>query len=441
MPKPSTRHLSRPLAEAARAIAERVAGAGARAWVVGGAVRDLCLGNKVRDLDMCSALEPERLEELFEHTVPVGKAFGTVIVVVDDLPVEVTTFRSERGYSDGRRPDGVVYGATPEEDAERRDFTCNALFLDPLTDELLDPTGGVADLEAGVLRTVGDPAERFAEDALRLLRLARFHARYDLEVEPATLAAARDAAAGLARISRERVLDELAKLLTRRNAHGAVGLLAETGLLEAALPGLEALHGPHRSESVGDRLAALEWLESTDLAAGLAVLLDPLGGAREPALALLDGLKPSRELRRDVAAAWSLLDAMEALEPQEGPEAGHLPPPGPERAARLRVLRDPAWPRARDLAAAWGDDRALDPDLEGGHLGHVGRELAELGQGLSDERLHPAPLLGSADLRDAGVAPGPRYGELLAAAEDLQLQGLLSDRGAALAWLAEQAAG
>jgi len=436
MATPNTRHLSRPLAEAARAIATRIAERGGRAWIVGGAVRDLCLGRRVEDVDMASALPPEVLEELFESTIPVGKAFGTMIVLHGDISVEVTTFRADQGYSDGRRPDQVSYSETPEEDAERRDFTCNALFLDPLTEELLDPTGGLADLDAGMLRTVGDARERFDEDSLRLLRLARFHARFDLEVEEETLEAARASAPGLARVSPERILAELGKILTRRNAHVAVGLMASTGILQAALPGIEALHGPNQAQerAIVRRLEALEWLETSDLAASLALLFDPLDGCRDASTALLDSLKPSRELRRDVLECWDLCDALEDLWPVEDSEVDR----GPDRSARLRILRAPGWRRVRDLAAAWGDHRRAEQDHEGGHLGRNGRELTAFGAELRPGALEPEPLITSADLEASGIPRGRRWGELMAEAVELQLQAVLRSREAALAWLVEQ---
>src|SRR6185503_18536023 len=141
---------------------------------VGGAVRDLALGLPPHDVDLASRLTPDELEGRFPKSASVGRAFGSMVLVVDGIPLQHTTFRSEHGYADARRPDQVRYGATLEEDASRRDFTCNALYLDPLSDELCDPQEGLADLRSALLRCVGDPAARFAEDGLRILRLARF---------------------------------------------------------------------------------------------------------------------------------------------------------------------------------------------------------------------------------------------------------------------------
>jgi len=430
--QPNTRHLKRALAEAARGIATQLASAGHRGWIVGGAVRDLALGSKVAEIDMATDALPAEVEALFEVTIPVGKAFGTVIVMWKGLPVEVTTFRSESGYSDGRRPDEVEFGASVEEDARRRDFTCNALFLDPLTEELRDPEDGLEDLGAGCLVAIGDEALRFREDGLRLMRLARFHARLGLEVVPETLAAARAEAASIEKVSRERMLQELLRMLTARRAHVALGLLVELGVLERALQAWAELQpGP---ESIQRRLETLEWLESTHAPSGLAVLFDPLGGDPAAALVALEQLKPSKELQREVAALWKLLDALEALWPLEESNTRC----GPDRSARLRILAHPLWPRVRDLAAAFGDARGVTSDgehFEGGHLGRMARELDAFSHGLEAADIEPAPLLTSASLAKLGSQPGPHWSRLLDEAYELQLQSKLADEAAAEAWL------
>jgi tRNA nucleotidyltransferase/poly(A) polymerase len=433
---PDLRPLKKPLADAARGIASALAEAGHRAWLVGGAVRDLALGTAVGEIDMATDALPEVIEALFPNTIPVGKAFGTIIVVWQGQSVEVTTFRSERGYSDGRRPDAVEFGATPEEDARRRDFTCNALFLDPLSGELLDPEGGLPDLEAGILAAIGDAGERFREDGLRLLRAARFHARFDLELAPETRTAARAEAAAIERIAKERILHELQSMLTARRAHVALGVLEELGILGRALPGWSELHGSWLDpvEVRRRRLETLEWLESTHAPSGFAVLFEPFGAPRTAARAALEALRPAKELVREVQALWDLLDALEALWPLDESD----PEQGPDRSSRLRILADPAWPRARDLAAAFGDARGLSADgepLEGGHLGRNARELDAFAHTLSAGSIDPEPLLTSADLRARECAPGPAFGALLAEARELQLQAHLPDREAALAWL------
>lgn len=441
--RPDTRHLRRELAQAARSIAERLAAAGHRTWIVGGAVRDLALGRRVQEVDLCTSALPDEIEACFDQTIGVGKAFGTVIVVFEGLNIEVTTFRSERGYSDGRHPDEVTFGATPEEDAKRRDFTLNALFLDPLTMELLDPEGGMEDLESGVLRAIGDADERFGEDALRLLRLARFHARIDLAIDPDTQAAARRQASAIANVSPERIYAELAKILVAPRAHVALRLLDELTILERALPGWAALFGPHLTTESARvrRFEALDWLESSHALSGFAVLFDPLGGDHDAARACFAHLKPSKADLKEVTALWACLDRMEALWPLEESR----PERGPDRSARLRILGDAVWPRARDLAAAFGDARGPGRmeagewvEFEDGHLGRMGRELVSFQHELPEGALQPAPLLQAQDLLAQGLPAGPELGRLLGDAFELQLQGVLKERAAALAWVAEQ---
>ena len=433
--QPNTRHLKRDLAEAARGIATALAQSGHRTWIVGGAVRDLALGRAVHELDLATDALPDEIEASCPVTIPVGKAFGTVIVVWEGLPVEVTTFRSERGYSDGRRPDTVEFGATPEEDARRRDFTCNALFLDPLTGELLDPEGGLADLAEGHLAAIGDPAERFREDGLRLMRLARFQARLELVIEAETEAAARAERGAIERISAERIFQELHKILIAPRAYVAIGLLVELGVLQLALPAWARLHGPGRAPEAAweRRIEALEWLESDDAALNFALLFDPLGGDSAQALEALEALRPSRELVRSVSAIWSVLDQLEALWPLAESQVER----GPDRSARLRILADPAWKRAKNLAAAFGDARREEPGtVEGGHLGRNARELESFAHRLTKDDYDPAPVLLSADLIALGLRPGPRFGQLLVEARELQLQGELADADQARAWLA-----
>ena len=438
MVQAKTRHIPRELDQAAKTVAQTLQAAGFRAWIVGGAVRDLVIGRKVSEIDMTSAARPEVIEALFEHTIGVGKAFGTMIVVLGDVQIELTTFRADGEYRDGRHPESVQYSDTPEQDAERRDFTCNAMFLDPLTDEFLDPTGGQADLLGGVLRTVGNASERFSEDALRLLRLARFAARLDLEVPDDIRDAAIACAPRLSQISKERVLAELTKILTARDCHKAIGLMFELGMISYALPELALLHGEFygNEDSIGRRMSALEWLESDHLASGLAVLFDPLGGELESARSALLSLKPSKALAREVEQLWETLTALEALEPMDAVDVDR----GPHRAARLLISGHSNWPRARDLAAAFGDIRSLSDAFEGGHLGRNGRELAEFASELSAGDIAPTPLLGSKDLGALELRPGPLWGETLQASYVAQLEGKLKTREEALAWLEVRAA-
>jgi tRNA nucleotidyltransferase/poly(A) polymerase len=240
--------------------------AGHAAYLVGGGVRDALLGKTVTDWDVATDALPERLLELF----PAGgydNRFGTVRVPSADMELEVTTFRRDHQYADHRRPDSVTFTTSLDEDLARRDFTVNAIAWSP--DGLADPTGGLADLSAGVLRAVGDPAVRFDEDALRLLRAARLAAQLDFEIEPSTLAAMRAKSSTVQHVSAERIGDELRKILLAAAPSRALTILADTGVLRFALPELDAQRGVPQDKAPGMDLWA-HCLAATDAAARLA---------------------------------------------------------------------------------------------------------------------------------------------------------------------------
>ncbi len=428
MRRPSMQSLAPEYAEPARKIASTLRAAGHVAWLVGGAVRDLALEHPVKDVDIATDALPDDVERLFTHTKGVGRAFGTMLVVVDGAPAQVTTFRSEAGYSDSRRPDRVAFGRSAEEDARRRDFTCNALFLDPLDDTLLDPTGGLDDLRARRLRCVGDARERFAEDGLRLVRMARFAAAFELQPDDETLAGARARAGSIVGVSGERLLGELETIFSRRRAHTAFRLLESVGVLERALPGQIALHPPLRSTAGVNELRwrALERLDApVGIVRGFAVLFDATHGRgaskSDAGSAVLEKLKPSNEVRaalRDISAMVAALRALAAL-------------PQPRRSDLIRARRNARFADALAIACAWDD--ASDKDA--GVLRRIAASCAEF----SAADLRPQPWITSRELEECGVPRGPRWGELLHEAETLQLDAALEGRDAALLWLAARA--
>lgn len=228
---------------AAFRLSERLREAGFEVLFAGGCVRDWLLGRAPHDIDLASDASPDEVEALFEHTHSLGKAFGVIQVMMGDEPFEVTTFRRDLDSSDGRRPAGIV-PSTPEEDAKRRDFTVNGLFMDPVSAEIIDYVGGQQDLRRGIIRAIGDPAERFREDHLRMLRAVRFAAVLGFEIEEQTKAAIRERAADLERISVERIRTEFVRLLTESARPGdAVELLDACGLLAVILPEFLDLRG------------------------------------------------------------------------------------------------------------------------------------------------------------------------------------------------------
>ncbi|NOT28846.1 MAG: CCA tRNA nucleotidyltransferase [Planctomycetes bacterium] len=404
------------LARAVRSVAATLRSAGQRAWLVGGAVRDLALGAQPVDADLASAARPEELERLFPETHAVGRAFGTVVVHCAGLDVQVTTFRAESGYDDARRPTHVSFSASLEEDAARRDFTCNALYLDPLNDELADPTGGLADLAARRLRCVGDPATRFAEDGLRLLRLARLAAQHGLELDARTWHGARGALDALRGVSPERVLAELVRIAEGAQPVRAVTLLFELGVL-GVLPGLNSLCEVPRP--LAERCAALTRLGSCAAASFFATLFQPVPGAQHDSFtkALLE-LRPPRALHQRVVRIWELEPSVDACLAEIAL--------GAERRARwIRLVRAEEF---ADALAVWSAWHPCEHEREREDLGKRAIELAH-------DELWPTPLVTSAELARAGVPRGPRWSELLRAAEDAQLDGELHTLEEARAWL------
>ena len=244
--KKSENTLSLDLPKEVMEVAETLHGAGFEAYVVGGCVRGAILNREIADWDFTTNATPEQIQELFEHTVYENE-YGTVGVVFDDTEeeslrvIEVTPYRREGGYSDNRRPDTVVFGVSLDDDLARRDFTINALAYDPIKKHLVDLYGGIADLHKGIIRTVGEPKERFSEDALRLMRAVRIATQLDGTIEEKTLAAIQNGSDALASIAEERVRDELVKLIMSDTPAQGVFLLAQTNLLKHIIP--ESLSG------------------------------------------------------------------------------------------------------------------------------------------------------------------------------------------------------
>jgi poly(A) polymerase len=220
-------------------IVQRLQSAGFAAFWVGGCVRDFLLGREPLDFDIATDAKPEQVEKLFKRTVAVGRKFGVMVVVEGGHQFQVATFRAEADYQDGRRPEKIIF-ANAEADAQRRDFTVNGLFYDPLTKKTHDWVGGEKDLRKKIIRTIGKPEERFGEDHLRLLRAVRFAAQLDFEIEPKTFAAVKSLAPKIKLISAERIRDELLKLFRPPHAARGLVLLRDSGLLPFVLPELAA---------------------------------------------------------------------------------------------------------------------------------------------------------------------------------------------------------
>jgi putative nucleotidyltransferase with HDIG domain len=271
-------------------IAERFAAAGKSVYLVGGAVRDMLRGVQAKDWDLATDATPQEVMAMFRRVVPTGIKHGTVTIVDRGRAIETTTFRADSGYSDGRHPDAVEFGVTIEADLARRDFTMNAIALALPSGDLVDPYGGEADLKRRVIRCVGDPRQRFAEDALRLLRAVRFVAQLEFELDPAAAAAIPEAAPRLDLVAAERVRDELLKLLASRRPSLGLRLMEETGLLARLLPELAAGRGVeqkgfHVFDVLDHGFAACDAAPADDPGLRLAALLHDIG---KPSVRRLD---------------------------------------------------------------------------------------------------------------------------------------------------------
>ena len=268
----SMRTLS-PQEAAARGIIDTLRSLGHQAYYAGGCVRDRLLGLAPKDFDIATSATPDLVLAAFQKTFAVGAHFGVVLVVTEwadaaDVMTEVATFRKDGAYSDGRRPDAVRYSNDPREDVLRRDFTINGMLWDPIAEQLLDFVGGESDLRAGRVRAIGEPARRFAEDKLRMLRAVRFAARFGFVLEAETERAIRAHVASITQVSQERIRDELTRMLTEGHARAAFAMLDRTGLLRAVLPEIDRMHGveqPPEYHPEGD-----VWVHTLLLLAGLS---------------------------------------------------------------------------------------------------------------------------------------------------------------------------
>lgn len=424
--------------ELAADICRKLHASGFKAYLVGGCVRDLLLGREPEDYDVATDAHPARVQDLFPSSADVGARFGVILVVENGAQVEVATFRSDVGYSDGRHPDRVEYSNLPEEDVRRRDFTINGLMLDLETQQILDFVGGREDLREGIIRAIGTPELRFREDRLRMVRAVRFAARFGYVIEPATFQAIVAAAPHITAVSAERLRDEITKLLTEGAARRAFELLDETGLLQACLPEIAAMKGvaqPPEFHPEGDvwvhTLMMLEHLAAGSPATlAWAVLLHDVGkprtfvSAKETGDRIRFGGHAEVGARMAVAICRRLRFSVDDIEQIEALVANHLRfkdvfqmrPATLKRFVRLPKFEEEHLPLHRlDCLASHGNLDAYE---------FVSRFLRET----PPEEVHPARLVTGEDLKAMGFKPGPLFKEILQAVEEGQLDGRLTRR-------------
>ena len=425
--------------ELARNVVSRLKASGHQAYLVGGCVRDVLLGRTPEDWDVATDARPDRIAELFERSELVGAHFGVVLVRQEVAQVEVATFRSDRSYSDGRRPDSVHFETDPRQDALRRDFTINALFLDPASEEVLDFVGGRADIEARVVRAIGDPEARFGEDHLRLLRAVRFAARLGFEIEERTRAAIRKLAPAIHKVSAERVRDELLHILTEGGARRGFEMLDETGLLRQVLPEIAAMKGvdqPPEYHPEGDvwthTLLMLERLGRPTPTLALGALLHDVG--KPPTFQVAERIRFDGHVEKGMEMARDILSRLRLSSDQiaqvEALVSNHMRFKDVHRmkdSTLKRFLRMSGFEEHLEL-------HKLDCLASNGNLESY-QFVRDRRAHLPEEELRPKPLLNGRDLIAAGFRPGPALGRILRALEDAQLEGRLSSREEAMEWL------
>jgi poly(A) polymerase len=468
--------------ETATNIVRRLRDAGHTAYFVGGCVRDMVRGVEPQDFDIATSAPPEQVQALFPKTVSVGAQFGVVLVVEGEHQFEVATFRSDEAYVDGRRPTGVRYGSA-EEDAQRRDFTINGLFYDPIADQIIDFVGGRADIERKLVRTIGEPRQRFIEDKLRMLRAVRFAANLEFAIDPATFAAVKEMADQIPVVSAERIRDELIKIFTRSHAGRGLELLDSSGLLVHFLPEVAAMKGveqPPEFHPEGDVFQHTRLMLDMMSEAALAARAphhnpsDTALTARAPHQNLAETARSALRLRSGQASAPyhdRVVLAFAVLLHDVGK------PPTFERAPdRIRfndhnriggdmtdaILRRLRFPNeeidkivlcvrehmrfqfvkemrpaklkrilARDTFSEELELHRIDCASSHRNLENYEFLKAKAAE-LPPEAVKPAPLINGHDLLALGLTPGPMVGQILREVEELQLEDRLKSREEAL---------
>ncbi len=421
----------------ANSICDTLRRNGYQALLVGGCVRDLLLGREPADYDVTTDATPEQVMALFPGSIAVGAQFGVILIPRDGMKVEVATFRSDVGYSDGRHPDSVVYSKSPQEDVQRRDFTINGLLMRHDSGEVLDFVGGQADLKAKIIRAIGEPDRRFTEDKLRMMRAVRFAARFGFEIEPETFRAIRRHVGEIRQVSPERLREELTKMLTEGAARQAFELLDETWLLQQVLPEIAAMKGveqPPQFHPEGD-----VWIHTRMMLEGLpadapptlawGVLLHDVGKPPtfQSAAETGDRIRFNHHVQVGVRMAEAICKRVrfsnEDTEQILALVDNHMKFGAvvEMRASRLKkFVRLPHFDE--HLALHRLDCLSSHRNLDS--YDFVRRFL----EVTPPEQVRPDRLLSGDDLQEMGFRPGPLFSQILQALEDAQLEGQIRTR-------------
>jgi poly(A) polymerase len=429
---------------AARSIVERLRAKGYEALYAGGCVRDRLLGLEPHDYDVATSARPEQVEALFSRTVPVGAQFGVILVLEGGAELQVATFRGDGAYHDGRHPESVHY-TDAEGDAHRRDFTINGLFYNPIEEKVLDYVGGRDDLKNHLIRAIGNPSERFAEDKLRLLRAIRFATTLGFSIDPGTWGALLQLAPEIHAVSAERIRDELCKILLSPNRLRGFDLLDQSGLLRMVLPEMEPLKGcdqppdfhPEGDVFVHTRLMLSLLPENVSLPLVLSVLFHDLG---KPSTRIVDETGRIRFNGHEGVSAEISHRIMQRLRfPNEVIDAV-IP------AVRLHMsFKDVPNMRVSTLKRmmarpTFEDELELHRvDCLGSHgmLDNHAMLIAKREE-FSHQPLIPPPLINGDDLISLGWKPGKQFSQVLQSVQNRQLEGTLGSREEALAWVSSE---
>jgi len=425
-------------------IVQRLREAGHEAYFAGGCVRDRLLGKAAHDFDVATSARPEQVQALFARTVAVGAQFGVIVVVEDGTDYQVATFRADGAYIDGRHPEEVTF-TTAEGDAQRRDFTVNGLFYDPIEKKVIDFVGGQADLAAGVLRAIGDPVQRFTEDKLRVLRGVRFSASLGFAIEPATWQAIREGAARIHEVSAERIREELVKIFLSPRRVAGWDLLDASGLMAEILPEVSALKGceqppefhPEGDVFVHTRLMLSLLPEAVSLPLVFSVLFHDIG---KPPTMQVDPTGRIRFNGHESVSAGMTEKIMRRLRFSNDEIAATV-----EMVQNHMVFKDVKNMRVARLKRFMARP-TFEDELELHRVDCLGSHgfldnldfLRAKREEFASEPLIPPPLLAGHDLIALGWKPGPRFKEVLDAVQTRQLEGLLTSSEQALAWVRKE---
>lgn len=430
--------------DTASAVVKTLQDSGHKAFLVGGCVREALLNIPPKEFDLTTSATPDQVQKIFKRTIPIGESFGVVLVLEGDYQFEVATFRKERDYKDGRHPSKVEYKDSEEDDVIRRDFTINGMLYDPITQKLYDYVGGEKDLKLGVIRTIGNPQDRFEEDKLRMIRAVRFAARFDFEIEDQTLETIKKLSNKIEEVSAERIKDEIIKIITQKNPGNGIKLLVESQLLKYVLPDIYKTIGvpqPPQFHPEGDVfihtclvLDKLHEITNGDYSPELAMgtLLHDVG--KPPTFEDADRIrfnghdrvgasmakKICRELRfsnkqieRIVSLIKEHLRFKDALKMREGTLKKFISLPYFEEHLTLHLA---------DCLGSHGIIEVYE---------FIKKKLDEF----KNIEIRPKPLLNGHDLIKLGYNPGPIFSEILNSVEEQQLEGLIKSKNEAIGFV------